>query len=800
MFKFPIRMCVVIALTILAATNATPAAIGQSILRAIEPGVTDSHFLLDQKPFGPIKQQAKTNAGWSWYQFQPNNEYLVEVTVVGKKIKSIDFVPNGVVQPDTLSTKWNLGRLIHASALPVGADIGPPVSRLGEFVRTTSGAIMFLKPETDGKANPKYAVARVRFFDNNALDTGNKKTSADEIVKFKQVLPGISKDSELLNDSTWGRPLERELVTPALSMWKYKIDAFNVDVAVWNGIVQSIDINLNKGASIEAAEKLFGMQNGKLVDVLPIEALSSKLIGEKLQRIKYDDKRVILFVDQSTTRPLVKFIRLFGPDHPGRIIQINANYEKTISAQIQDIVPTDLKSIEVVDCWIKHDTHHSPWWEKGTQWEGKPAFTVYSKILTRNLADEAIFVDVSFRNEDGKLVQWAEGAPPHCQGNDGACRPTWSDKLKDNKTDYQAFRIPVPYTALKLTDDGSRKVILSVRAYSSGISSRHEIHALIPRGEPIEDQLLIGFGELLECKSVFVTSGANYDRQQFRSVDRPPLHEESLRLRIKQELFATGDMPNGTKVTFQLGISSYRATRPFVENYDLERQHYLPLGIVKSEQEEASQYGRPNQDYVTTTANVEKTDRNSAKRIATGEFTFQSIKQLLNAGNGTPQRLVLTVHIALDSRSIYRQSQIQIPKEFLKGLDDAEAMADWVSLLDRQDLPVGFKQLLMNFVNALEMQRDKDIRKLSVPSLAQKIKVAMPGTASRKLKLNIELTDYKRVSEDIVFAKMIVNCNAIPNELFASRKYTLAAKQIDGVWKFVDIKASIYAPGIHERR
>ena len=263
MFKFPIRMCIVIASTTLAITNFTPPVIGQSILREIEPGVTDSHFLTDQKPFGPIKKHAKTIGGWDWYQFRPNEDHLVEVTVVDEKIKSIDFVPNGVVQPGALSTKWNLGRLIHASALPVGADIGPPVSRLGEFVRTTSGAIMFLKPETAGQANPKYAVARVRFFDNNALDTGNTKTSADEIVKFKQVLPGISKDSDLLNDSTWGRPLERELLTPALSMWKYKIDAFNVDVAVWNGIVQSIDINLNKGASIEAAEKLFGMQNGR---------------------------------------------------------------------------------------------------------------------------------------------------------------------------------------------------------------------------------------------------------------------------------------------------------------------------------------------------------------------------------------------------------------------------------------------------------------------------------------------------------------------------------------------------------
>ena len=189
-----------------------------------------------------------------------------------------------------------------------------------------------------------------------------------------------------------------------------------------------------------------------------------------------------------------------------------------------------------------------------------------------------------------------------------------------------------------------------------------------------------------------------------------------------------------------------------------------------------------------------------AKRIATGEFTFQSIKQLLNAGNGTPQRLVLTVHIALDGRSIYRQRQIQIPKEFLTGLDDADSKTDWASSLDRQDLPVGFKQLLMSFVTALEMQRDEDIRKLAVPSLAQKIKIALPKTASRKLKLDIELTDYKRVSEDIVFAKMIVNCKTIPNEFFASRKYTLAAKQKDGVWKFVDIKASIYAPGIYERR
>lgn len=125
-------------------------------------------------------------------------------------------------------------------------------------------------------------------------------------------------------------------------------------------------------------------------------------------------------------------------------------------------------AVQVNRVWVAHDTHRSvePWWERGTEWEGKPAMTVYAEIDTRGLGGRELNVEITFQNPDGSLVRWRQGAPSFCTGRDGVLRPAWMDRPPANGFRYSGFRIPVPYAAfdpITLTGD---TLTVTVRAWS----------------------------------------------------------------------------------------------------------------------------------------------------------------------------------------------------------------------------------------------------------------------------------------------------------------------------------------------
>jgi len=142
-------------------------------------------------------------------------------------------------------------------------------------------------------------------------------TTTSRVVTFQGVSPGVTTERELLSNETWGRAESRESITPLLKLWKYQVKGFQVAVAVWGDKVQTIDIQLKKGASITSAERLFGMTQPASDSDLSIEMLAGQPVPADLEAQPYADKRVVLFIDSKTDRPAVRIIRLYADEDPG---------------------------------------------------------------------------------------------------------------------------------------------------------------------------------------------------------------------------------------------------------------------------------------------------------------------------------------------------------------------------------------------------------------------------------------------------------------------------------------------------
>ncbi|MEQ9408666.1 MAG: hypothetical protein RIK87_13100 [Fuerstiella sp.] len=154
--------------------------------------------------------------------------------------------------------------------------------------------------------------------DVDPLQNNSSIATTSRVITFQGVTPGVTTERELLANDTWGRAESRELITPLLTLWKYHVAEFEVSVATWGDRVQTIDIHLKKGASIASAERLFGMtQPANDVD-LSSEMLAGQTVSVDLHRRPYADKHVVLFTDNTASRPVVRIIRLYADDDPGK--------------------------------------------------------------------------------------------------------------------------------------------------------------------------------------------------------------------------------------------------------------------------------------------------------------------------------------------------------------------------------------------------------------------------------------------------------------------------------------------------
>ena len=426
------RLTVIVLSSLLLCATATSPALGDDItIFGVQPGTTQLTDFLTRGDFAALGEKAKTRGGWTIVTCRASTGDQFTLTSVNGIIRTVDVDVSGFKELSEVLQNRNLGRPIPAHQLPEGAFIGPTVSRLWGFTRTTSGAIVFSRvtaeaafpllvrhfsngpavspatsrtPQLGAKlsvvpvdTSPK--TSGIQFQDvipqsliwEMGFDTGDVLTNFDgqpmnsvdrfhrtlsngnlrgrhsaevrrngrttmldldlpeELARqlssavkpvaiaalpprepkstagasaraatFQGITPGVTTEQELLTNPRWGRPLNRDFITDSLSSFQYRVAKYDVRVSVWCGIVQCIDINLNEGAAVTAAMKLFGLQNERPDLSLPLEALAGHPVPATRQPRLYQDKCVVLFVEFPEKRPLVKTIRLY-PEDPGSI-------------------------------------------------------------------------------------------------------------------------------------------------------------------------------------------------------------------------------------------------------------------------------------------------------------------------------------------------------------------------------------------------------------------------------------------------------------------------------------------------
>ena len=333
---------------------------------------------------------------------------------------------------------------------------------------------------------------------------------------------------------------------------------------------------------------------------------------------------------------------------------------RTSSSQVIDRpeLVSPLGRIQVHRVWIQHNTHrHGVWWDRGTPWEGKPALTVHSHITATNLQGQEMEVDVEFHALDRKLISFAAGAPPHCSGNDGALRPSWRDKLTTQFADYKAFRISVPYSAFVWPGGSEKSCIVSVRAYCCGLSSRYE--AILNLSQNVQPTSIIQpdvtFGRT-EFNPGQINLPTNHNHAGGMSWQPPGEH--TTQFEIIQWLKFKDAVPDDLRTFIQISKPIYRAQRPFVEDYVLNRKHYLPLSVAREQKPQlAHEFGRPNQDYLATEALLQEIPELPKQRKAAVFFAEERLRSFLPSGR--QEKLVLTSHLSCQGRSIYFQQEIR---------------------------------------------------------------------------------------------------------------------------------------------
>ena len=320
-----------------------------------------------------------------------------------------------------------------------------------------------------------------------------------------------------------------------------------------------------------------------------------------------------------------------------------------------------LKSIEIRNVWIRANTHLEPaWWEKGTEWEGVPAFTTYAQIKTRGLANKKINVDIEFRDEKGQLLRRQPKAPGFCRGNDGFLRPAWHDQIPGDPFEYVAFRIPVPYLAMFADGRPAGNFVVSARAYCEGISSRMERKISLPSGDGWGDEPLI---ELDRTKASIGERALDFQHDsRTREFDPiPELEHSQPGLNITQEISCAGELPRDYRCFIQLGQATYHGGRSFVEDIVLQREHYLPLVLQQNVnyKTQLQRIGQPGRDFLVAEPAMNAADE-KYRWVATAHFESQAIQKL--AGDGSPKLkpMVLTVSATHGGKSVYRQRMIEI--------------------------------------------------------------------------------------------------------------------------------------------
>ena len=123
---------------------------GQSpALEGISLQNTTRTQLLANRNWGKPSEFIRCYRGWDLFRYRRPDGTKFTVTLVDEKIMSVDLIPAPAMSSEEVFRRFELGRIIPSHALAVAAQIGPAVSPLWDFTRTTSGAYVFSRFEDE---------------------------------------------------------------------------------------------------------------------------------------------------------------------------------------------------------------------------------------------------------------------------------------------------------------------------------------------------------------------------------------------------------------------------------------------------------------------------------------------------------------------------------------------------------------------------------------------------------------------------------------------------------------------------
>jgi carboxyl-terminal processing protease len=131
---------------------------------------------------------------------------------------------------------------------------------------------------------------------------GMRAYAADPLAfKFQGIEPGVSTEKDLLANKRWGKPVSREAKGDSSSWLTYQLRGYkNIGVLIRGDIVQTIDIPLPDGLTVEAVASAFKLGSATKDEIPPPAAIIGPPLPQQWDRILYAPRRALLLVDRDS--------------------------------------------------------------------------------------------------------------------------------------------------------------------------------------------------------------------------------------------------------------------------------------------------------------------------------------------------------------------------------------------------------------------------------------------------------------------------------------------------------------------
>ncbi len=217
-------------------------------------------------------------------------------------------------------------------------------------------------------------------------------SSSPPVWEFRGLVPGTTPEAALIADPRWGEPVARTTSENALEVLRYKVAKHDVDVSVRDGIVQSIDIALPAGTTLDKVVHSFGLKDPLPDGPLPQPARIGPAVSDDLQPRQFACGRFVVFVVPDPDSPTARLMRYYGPDtvveHPYLAVIWFRGYEALLddmvwlgelsgSASFAGDVKRLFKDSPLAQTLSSPDYAQRPWIVGVSRSESGPVFTVF---------------------------------------------------------------------------------------------------------------------------------------------------------------------------------------------------------------------------------------------------------------------------------------------------------------------------------------------------------------------------------------------------------------------------------------